>query len=177
MNKQKLAISHRALAIKRAFTLIELLVVISIIGILAGSGFAAYREFSRRQQLFEAVNQVKSDLLLAQQRALSGEKPPSCSRNLNGWSVYFPGGSDTTTYYYFVADCGNPGIEIWDPFMKTVTLPPGIVVNTVRIGGQAIIFKVLAQGTTSASDQIITLTQRATGRTATITVTRAGGIF
>ena len=45
----------------KGYTLIEILVVISIMAILFTVGFAGYRDFSRRQVLLGAVNQIQGD--------------------------------------------------------------------------------------------------------------------
>lgn len=148
--------------------MIELLVVLVIIGVVTGIGFAAYREFSQRQQIVEAVKLVKSDLLLTQQRALSGEKPSGCSGILNGWKVSF-----SSVSYDIVADCGVLGAG-GDVLIKTVNLPANI---RKTAGAASVTFKVLAKGTTETGDVSFTFTQSGTNRTGTITVTTTGRIF
>ena len=64
---------------KSGFTLIEILVSMTIIGFLFSFGYASFRDFSRRQALAGVVKQVQGDLRLAQQKALSGEKPSGCT--------------------------------------------------------------------------------------------------
>lgn len=56
------------------FSLIELLVVISILGLLAGLGIASFSSFNRATRLSNAASQLRSDIRLAQSRALSGDK-------------------------------------------------------------------------------------------------------
>ncbi len=153
------------------FTLIELLVVLGISSLLFLIGFASYREFNRRQQITEAANLLKSDMLLAQQRALSGEKPAGCQGILNGYLVYF----NSASSYQIIADCKEADvINVEDPVIKTASIDGGI---TKTAGPDTISFKVLAQGTTGASDANLTLTQVGTGRTVTITVTKTGSVY
>ncbi|MBI2405658.1 GspH/FimT family pseudopilin, partial [Candidatus Microgenomates bacterium] len=156
---------------KSGFTLIELLVVLGISSLLFLIGFASYREFNRRQQLTEAANLLKSDMLLAQQRALSGEKPAGCQGILNGYLVYF----NTASSYQIIADCKDRDVvNVEDPVIKTASIDGGI---TKTAGPDTISFKVLAQGTTGATDVTLTLTQAGTGRTITITVTKTGSVY
>lgn len=63
------------------FSLVELLIVIFIIGLIFSVGVANYRDFSRRKQVEAVANQVKSDLELAKQNALSGVKPDHVNCN------------------------------------------------------------------------------------------------
>lgn len=55
----------------RGFTLIELLVAITIIGILAGFSLPVFTTFSQRQDFFRVVEEVKTAIRAAQNRAAS----------------------------------------------------------------------------------------------------------
>src|SRR4030067_2920560 len=57
------------------YTLIEIMVALSIISIMFGIGYVAYREFSRRQSLSSAIRLIIGDLQLAQTQAITGTKP------------------------------------------------------------------------------------------------------
>ncbi len=149
------------------FTLIELLVVVGIVSSVFLFGVVAYRDFSRRQQLSETARQVRQDLLLAQQRALSGEKSVCQNPQTNslvGYMVVF-----SSTSYQVVADCFTGQ----DPLVKDVKLG-GLVSKTG--GSSSVTFKILAQGTTDVGDQSIVLTHSLTSKTATVTISKTGSV-
>lgn len=156
---------------KRGFTLIEILVVLSISALVFIGGYAGYRDFTRRQILGNAQEEMKSDLVLARQRALSGETPSGCNGNFEGYrlSLTFldPQGLSS---YSVCAKCSVSSPSC----IKTVYLPMGI---TIPSGGPSqFIFKPLGQGTNLSSDLILTLTQSSTGSQKMIKVTTAGTI-
>lgn len=154
-----------------AFTLIEILVTLTIVGILFAFGYASFRDFARRQQLAGTVKQLQGDLRLAQQMALSGEKPPdgSCS-TLDG--IRF--GIIPPSEYRIRAQCN--GSSTGGYTYKTVNLTGDLVI-TPDATVNPILFKVLGQGTNIlSSEAVITLTQTATGNATTITVTPGGEI-
>lgn len=144
----------------------ELLVVISIAALIGTVGYSSFRDFETRQKLSGAAGQVKADLALVQQKALSGEKPSGCSGILNGWKVSFSANS-----YSFIADCGALG-SAGDVAERTIKLPPGITASS-----GSVTFKVLARGTVEGTNQTFTFTQNSTGKTATVTVDAGGGIY
>lgn len=161
--------------IRSGYTLIEILVAITIVGILFGFGYVSYRDFGRRQALAGVTKQVQGDLRLAQQMALSGQKPddPKCNapNTLNGYyfRTYIAGPSTT---YVIGANCtgGNPEVT------KYVELPVGITLTYSP--SVPVLFKALGRGTsiTSGSSTVITLTQESTAATATITIDSGGSI-
>jgi prepilin-type N-terminal cleavage/methylation domain-containing protein len=158
----------------KAYTLIEILVVLTIVAILFTVGYVGYRDFGRRQALAGIAKQIEGDLRLAQQMALSGEKPQSqaCLNNaLDGISF----GISSAPYYYRIrAVCGNGGYTTY-PLIKEVAFPTDIT-PTINIA-TAIIFKVLGQGTNiPGSNAVITLTQAGTNKTISITVEPGGSI-
>lgn len=117
---------------KNGFTLIELLVAISIIGIVFGIGMAKYNEFNRRQILVQAAEGLKSNLRLAQDKALAGEK--GCTGALEGYRVTF-----STTSYSFRSQCSEG-----DGPATTYSYYGG---TQMASGPNSILFKVLAHGT------------------------------
>lgn len=147
---------------KKGFTIIELLVVISVLSILGVLGFAAYRDFQARQELTTAVKTIENDLLFTRQKAFSGEKPSECIGTLVGWRVDF----QEEDSYQIIAHCTSSNTTI-----KTVAIGPGV---TKTAGPPSVTFKILAKGTTEDSDVVITFTQGVTGKTAMITITKAG---
>lgn len=160
-----------------AFTLIEILVVTSIMGILFTLGIAGYNEFNRQQILDQATKQVKSDLRLAQQKALVGEKDCSSSKcggndgvcgtndlgekSLEGWFISF-----SLTSYTIYGSCG--GVSFGN---KPVNLPN--VVSFSPIPG-LVQFGPLAQGVVQGA-QTIKLTAFSKPPK-TITITASGEI-
>lgn len=142
-----------------SFTLIEILVGMTIAGLLFGVGYASYREFARRQVLNTAFDRVKSGLSLAQQSALSGEKPGGCAR-LIGYKVDLSSSSFTVS-----ANCTNSDYQV-----RQVSLPEGITFS----GASSILYKVLAQGTDLASDANVVFTQTVTGKTINAVITTQG---
>lgn len=153
-----------------AFTLVELLVVLSISGIIMGVGFAGFRQYSQRQVLFAAAREVRSDLRLLQAKAISGVKEPdiitSCAgKFLDGYRFDII----STTQYRMSVLCSGVVYNIKDKSIAsgfTITATP-----------EPILFKVLGQGTDIiGSSSIITLTQTATNKPITITVSAEGSI-
>ncbi len=148
---------------KFGFTLIELLVSISIIGIVFGLGIAAYTRFNRRQILFQAAQDLKSNLRLAQDKAMAGEKGTECGDafTLQGWYVSFA----TESYQvYGMCDGQTFGPPAIDLTKRNVTIDSPLP-GTIR-------FKPLGQGVEGAT----TITLSGKGGTETITVTEAGEI-
>jgi len=159
---------------KKGYTLIEILVALTIIGLLFNFGYVSFRDFSRRQAVAGAAKTIQGDLRLAQENAISGQKPPdnaSCKSPLNtldsySFTVYPP------SEYRIEANCTGSAIAI--P-IKDVFLPFGITLSTPS--PNPLKFKILGQGTNvGASNWILTLTQAGTGNPATVTVTSGGEI-
>jgi prepilin-type N-terminal cleavage/methylation domain-containing protein len=151
-----------------AYTLIEVLIALTVIGILFGFGYVNYRDFSRRQALSGIVKQIQGDLRLAQQMALSGQKPTDLSCvTLDGITF----GITPPQTYSIRAQCdGAPGY-----IFKEIALPGGVTIA----GGTTnpIIFKVLGQGTNLPSGGVtITLLQVGTSTPAYVYVTEGGEI-
>jgi prepilin-type N-terminal cleavage/methylation domain-containing protein len=147
---------------QNGYTLIEILVALTIIGILFGFGYVNFRDFSRRQALAGVVKQVQGDLRLAQQMALSGQKPADCGSTLNGYNfnVILP------NEYKIVANCSGTTPDS----AKDVFLPEGINFDSAS----SVLFKVLGQGTSGGA--MITLIQTSTNASAVIMVDPGGNI-
>lgn len=156
---------------KRGYTLIEILVGITIIGLIFGTGFVSFREFSRRQALTSAAKSVQGDIRFAQQQALSGKKPTNAFCNspriLHGY--HFRVTSATT--YEIEANCSGGNVDT-----KLVTLPLGITISTPPTN--PIRFKSIGQGTNLITGSIVTLTitDTASGTTAPIVISYTGEI-
>lgn len=143
----------------RGYTLIELMVGLTIAALLFLVGYAGYREFIRRQALDNTYKELKSDLKLAQQLALSGEKPSSCTGALFGYQVAFAESSYTVS-----ASCGG-SVQV-----RTRPLPGGITLS----GADTILYKIIGEGTTLTGNILIILTQASTGRTKVLEITKEG---
>lgn len=132
----------------KGYTLVELLIGLSIIGIIFSVGLAGYREFSRRQALTGVSKQLKADLRLAQQLALTGQKPDGVSCDtLDG---YLFSRVDSNTYQ-ILADCSGVSPHIY----KEVDLGSNITITSTNA---TVTFKVLGQGTDLVASNTLTLT-------------------
>lgn len=145
---------------KTGFTLIEILVGLSIVALLFVGGYASYREFARRQVLDNSFEELRSDLNLAQQKALSGEKPSGCTGTLLGYKVGF-----TQTSYSVAASC-----SLGEVVVRQFSLPNGVVLSAPA----SVLYKVIGEGTDLLADATIKLTQVSTGKTRQTTLTVGG---
>lgn len=150
------------------YTLIELLVVTSIMGILFTVGIASYNRFNRTQVLQQAALALKSNLRLAQNKALSGEKPDTAECVvLWGYQVsFFHNQAPGKDGYKIKPGCDGKYLDAWE---KSFDLPSSITFKTVP---SPIFFKGLAQGL----DQETTITLTGFGLEKAITVTKTGEI-
>jgi len=142
------------------FTLIELLVVITIIGLLAGGGVAAYSSFNQTQTLKTVANDLKNNLRLAQSKALASEKPAGCDLVFDGYRVDIPSSS-----YSLVALC-NGGQVMEASRRPFPPLPAGVSLSPAQV-----VFRPLGGGATDA-----TIFVSGFGKTITVTVTKTGEI-
>lgn len=145
------------------YTLIELLVVIIISVIIFGVGLAGYREFSRRQSLTGILKQTKADLRLAQQLALTGEKPEGlvCTK-LNSYTFT----RTNSTNYQLIANCTNANY-----ITKNIDMP---IQTTISAG--SVIFKVLGQGTSLTSPLTFTIINTVSGTSGQVVIGIGGDV-
>lgn len=152
----------------KAYTLIETLVVMVIVGILFSIGYAAYRDFGRRQELAGVAKLIEGNLRKAQQSALSGVKPDNADCNppqsLKSYDFYLV----SNNKYRIRANCDG-GTVIVDE----ISIPDSI---TITLAQNPIVFKVLGAGTNVDVSTDIVLTQIATGKTFSITVDSGGSV-
>ena len=151
------------LNVKTGYTLIEVLVGLAIIGLLFTIGYAGYRDFAKRQVLNNAYEELKINLTLARQLALSGEKPSACGGNFLGNELRIS--SDGTSYSIHLK-CQSTATT-----KKTINLPSGITIS----GTSPIRFNLLGQGTNLTANTDITVTQL-NGGSKKITITQQGTI-
>lgn len=112
------------------FSLVELLIVIFVMGLIFSVGVANYRDFSRRKQIEAVANQVKSDLELAKQNALSGVKPDHVNCNspniLLGYRLVFQ-----PTGYTVQANCSAGGpLGSFIDVKSIFSLPYGVTLSS-----------------------------------------------
>jgi prepilin-type N-terminal cleavage/methylation domain-containing protein len=153
---------------KNGYTLIELLIVITIIGILFSAGYLSFLDYSRQQALLSVVRGIQVDMHLAEDYAISGNKPTACNTLLNGYNFNVTSSSS----YEVDANCTpNSNFQV-----KTVTLPAGITISAPV--PNPILFKSLAQGTNIAGGGTasIVVTQTLTGKTRTVTIGANGNV-
>lgn len=155
--------------IQGGYTLIEILVALTIIALLFGFGYASFRDFSRRQALAGVAKNLQGDLRVAQQLALSGEKPidANCtgSNSLNGYLFNVSAGGYTIT-----ASCSGGSVAA----TKNVSLPSGITVSALP-SPNPILFKVLGQGTNILAGQNATISLSQSGTSSSVSVTVGSG--
>ncbi|MBI3443674.1 prepilin-type N-terminal cleavage/methylation domain-containing protein [Candidatus Woesebacteria bacterium] len=157
-----------------AYTLLEILVVLGILALVFGVGLASFREFSRRQALENVVRQLKGDLRLTQELALSGKKPAAGCPVLDGYRFIVNTGSVS---YQINAVCTSP-LTVINPPEKSVSLSSRGISGMVVTGANPFLFKVIGEGTdiTSGTSVVITLSQANTNNQALVTVTSGGEI-
>ncbi len=162
------------------FTLIELLIVFSLMAILMAVGITSYRNFSQRQILVQAAKELKSNLRLIQQKAITGEKENSATscrggsawgdfddRKLDGWYLTLTG----TTGYQYYGQCSQ-GANTY-PFGSTsVDLQARSIAISVSPAGALLRFYPLTKGTAQA----VTYTLTAGSQSQQITVSKEGEI-
>ena len=151
---------------KPGFTLLEVLVAATVISLLSGISLVGYNRFQERQQLVAVKEQLRNDLRLTQQKALSGEKPAgwcaASGQTLAGWRLVFT----STTVYEIRRVCSN-GSTALD---KSITLPS----NTLKSAGSGQVdFVPLTGAAVNASFILQTTTASGTWQ-ATVSVTPAG---
>lgn len=159
---------HKAytITVTKGYTLVELLVAITISIIVFSVGLAGYREFSRRQALIGVIKEAKADLRLAQQLALTGQKPENvvCTR-LSGYTF----SRASATSYQLLVNCTNANYVL-----KSVNMPTDTTISASPTS--SVIFKVLGQGTNLTSSLIFTIANTAAGTSGTITVGIGGDV-
>lgn len=137
----------------RGFTLIELLVAISLTVIISSFGIAYYSSFNRRQIVEQAAKKIVSDIRLAQNLALSQQKPPpSCvCTKLRSYTFQVSSGGYTIFPNCSSGDCLA---------VKAVSLG-GITLS----GTTSVKFMVLTQGVVIAGVKTITVSKDSYSRT------------
>lgn len=153
------------------YTLIEIMVVLATISLIFGLGYVNYRDYVLRQNLAGIAGDLKSDLNLARQLALSGRKPNDANCNthtLNGYEVEV---IDGDTYQIAAVCSGGDVIE------KTVDLISGPSGYTITVPSpNPFLFKAVAGGTDIAGSTSIRITQVPTSDFTDIIITEGGEV-
>lgn len=151
------------------YTLIELMVSIGIMSLLFTLGYASLRDFSRRQALSAVERRLGGELRLAQEKALSGQKPVSdkCDPPQELVGYQFKVVSDSQ--YVIEANCTGGVVEV-----KSVSLPAGITISYPTVN--PILFRILGEGTNLTASSSSVLTETASGRQVTVFVTEGGEV-
>lgn len=153
------------------FTYVEIMVVIGIITILTSFGLVGYTRFNKKQSLQQTAETVKTKIRDVENKALVGEKTLKggiCDGlPLNYWrfSVF------STTTYRINGSCGSTDTAFGQ---QDFVLPADLVFTSAV--GTAVIFKPMAQGTTSSINIDFVIRQPTTGTISTIRVTPSGEI-
>lgn len=159
---------------KNGYTLVEILVVISVLGFLFATGFANYREFSRRQVLSNASKKIQGDIRLAQSMAFQGRIPSSANcmapNYLHGYNFTIL----SSNHYEIRAACSGGNATSAE---ADVYLPTGVSIASPFPVPNPILFKVLGEGTNiEPAGTSIILSQSGTSSTVTISISGAGKI-
>jgi prepilin-type N-terminal cleavage/methylation domain-containing protein len=152
-------------SLPKGYTLIELLVVISIIGLLVGVGIVGYLNFAANQELENAYREFATNLALARQLALSGEKPQGCNGTLTAYEVSF----SSSTSYQIKAVCGETKIPV-----RTFNLPSGVNITGYQYAWFQ--FFPLGRGTNIQGSLGLLFVQATTGKRLVATIDKAGNI-
>lgn len=154
------------------FTLVELVIVVVIMMLVFGAGMANMRGFQRRRVLDSATSRIVSHLRLAQQLAMSGAKPSSCTGTLEGVLFVRLDG----TRYNIVARCRNGAVEaliIINP--SPYNLLPDYANVSYTLPGSSVSFNTLGRGVVEAKTITLTHSDLA-ANPRTITITTGGEI-
>lgn len=165
----------------KGFTFIEIMVTTAIAIFLFTGVISAYNTFTETSRLRQAALNIKSDLRIAQNKAIAGEKPLNlkdlgltCDQllgyQLSFSNIFQPDGSYRGRYTV-QAKC-NPDQP--QASVTTTDLPSGISFGPAAVPGP-ILFQVLTQGVDSDSD--ITIALKGGSKSYTITVTPQGTII
>lgn len=137
------------------FSLIELLVVIGLFGLAASLVTASYLGFEKGQRVKNAAAQLKSDLRLVQNKALSGDKG-TCpvTSFLGGWFLYVDKTAGNNTSYKIAGNClTSAGLESIFGF-TSFSLPRNVIISDMTYGSfgsqntMRLLFRPLASGAT-----------------------------
>ncbi len=167
MSKKKITAKRFGFSLG-GYTIIELLIVVMVMVMVFGLGVIRYRDFQRRQALSAAARTLITDLRFAQERALAGNKPATCT-TLSGYVLHRVSAS---SYDIRVRCLPGPTDSVTKSETEVgfASKHPGITLSVFS----DVFFKVLGEGVGSAVS--ITLTQANTSFTKVVNITTGGEI-
>lgn len=149
----------------KGFTLIEMVVALSITAIIFGLGLTTYQNFSKKQTVEQAALNLKADLHLTKDKALSGQKPNGwcngAGETLSGWRL------NLGEFGYNILPVCSGGPAPDGIVVKTISFPVGVTSNVTA----QILFKVLSQGVDSGYTIVLS---DASGNNQTISINNSG---
>lgn len=168
----------------RGFTLIELMIVMMVTVLTFSIGYANYRSFAYRKDLERAATQVRSELKIAKELALSGNKPShvrcDSPERLYGYEFRTIG----QYQYRIFAECTGGDVQIGGTEeLEVAKVRMNLLSRDVNCTGStsnqnSIMFEILGRGIDQPDDTCIevVLTHEVTGDTYTITIQSSGSI-
>lgn len=172
----------------QGFSIIELVIVLSIMGIMFSVGSANFRDFQRRRTVESVAENIRSEMRLAQQYAISGRKPQDCVDNdwtLKSYQVYQ---TDSIHQYHIGAVCDDGDEDTPDLSCPTHDSSyPSLCVRTIELPGNVNVdftststppgveFLVLARGAEPYLEVEISLAQ--TSYTQTVYIQTSGVLY
>ncbi len=160
-------IKHLPIQKSSGYTIIEIIIAVLIMAILFSAVQANYRQNILLKNLESAKSMVIDDIKLAQESALAGKKPSTCT-GLNG---YIFATNVTNNNYTISAYCNTPVV------IKTVDISK--LAKGINIGSNiSVLFKVMGMGTNipAGNNVSFNLVQQTTGSIVTITISSGGDI-
>lgn len=144
---------NRKLSNSPSFTLIELLITTSIVALLAAAAIPSFQTFTRNQTLRRGVEQVRTDLRTAQNRAVSGiDRKKSGDGDYFWWGIDFIYEGDASEYAFVQSD-GEDNPSSASPEVKRVKKLPSNLVFDSDICDTTVWFEMITGGVCSDSPQ------------------------
>lgn len=156
----------------QGFSFIEVLVSISIMALIVTVGLSNFRGFQRRKATDAVANQIRSDLRLAQEFAISSKKDCTLAADTYVGNKFI---INDATHYSILSICNDGSADYTLPVPEKTNVE---IVNsanhTISTVGASIDFMVLARSPNNALT--VTITNTSTGDTQTAAVSTSGEI-
>lgn len=128
-------------SVQQGFTLIELLLVVALIAILSSFLLPGFTNYIDSQNLNQGVEQIKSDLRSAQNKAISGVD--ASNPDTNYWGLKFTEGASV---YEEFKSTGNSNCADITGTGKSESLLGGVVITGVDVTNGGCVFFSLRNG-------------------------------